>query len=116
MKYTLEQLQAHRAKWTAALRSGEYKQGRDELLGSDGYCCLGVMAKIAGKTDDQIYGEGTLRDFPEVMDFFGLRDHCGEFDGGDLAILNDGGTTFPEIADIIDSEPEGLFIDPEVQS
>lgn len=31
-------------KWDAALRSGEYKQGRLKLQTSDGlYCCLGVL-------------------------------------------------------------------------
>lgn len=37
--------------WTSALRSGEYRQCRNQLTsGSGGYCCLGVLAKIAGLT------------------------------------------------------------------
>ena len=33
-----------RDKWLAALRSGDYKQGRAKLMNSEGgYCCLGVL-------------------------------------------------------------------------
>ena len=41
-------------KWLAALRSGEYKQCTRALVGTAdddsgvGYCCLGVLAKVAG--------------------------------------------------------------------
>ena len=38
-------------KWLEALRSGEYKQGKQELRqktrGAHHYCCLGVFADIA---------------------------------------------------------------------
>ncbi len=37
-------------KWLAALRSGEYRQGREALRQrvkkSDAYCCLGVLADL----------------------------------------------------------------------
>ena len=38
-----------KAKWVAALRSGEYKQGRDVLHNnkSNTYCCLGVLCRVA---------------------------------------------------------------------
>lgn len=32
----------NRQKWTAALRSGDYSQGRGSLRILDNYCCLGV--------------------------------------------------------------------------
>lgn len=39
-----------KAKWIAALRSGEYKQTRGRLLrnwrGEDRFCCLGVLCEI----------------------------------------------------------------------
>lgn len=35
-----------KAKWVAALRSGEYKQGRDSLRKGDGFCCLGVLCDL----------------------------------------------------------------------
>lgn len=33
-------------KWIAALRSGEYKQGRSYLRINKKYCCLGVLCDI----------------------------------------------------------------------
>lgn len=40
-------------KWTSALRSGEYKQGRGVLYNSEQntYCCLGVLGSICGYTN-----------------------------------------------------------------
>lgn len=33
--------------WVAALRSGEYPQGKSKLRSSKGYCCLGVLCDLA---------------------------------------------------------------------
>jgi hypothetical protein len=38
-----------RAQWTAALRSGEYPQGKHSLRSSLGYCCMGVLCDLAVK-------------------------------------------------------------------
>lgn len=39
-----------KAEWTAALRSGEYRQGRRRLVTADGgYCCLGVLCEAVLK-------------------------------------------------------------------
>lgn len=39
-----------KTKWLAALRSGEYKQGRYVLrTASDNFCCLGVLCDLAEK-------------------------------------------------------------------
>lgn len=41
-----------KAKWTAALRSGEFKQGKQVLCsfshaeGTQNYCCLGVLCEL----------------------------------------------------------------------
>lgn len=35
-----------KAKWVAALRSGEYKQTREFLRTSTGFCCLGVLCDL----------------------------------------------------------------------
>jgi hypothetical protein len=37
--------------WVAALRSGDYVQGRTALRYSDSYCCLGVLCDLAVKAD-----------------------------------------------------------------
>ena len=36
-----------RARWVAALRSGEYEQARKVLRSGDAYCCLGVLCELA---------------------------------------------------------------------
>ncbi len=33
-------------KWLAALRSGEYTQGREYLKNEDNHCCLGVLCEL----------------------------------------------------------------------
>lgn len=33
-------------KWTKALRSGKYKQGKRQLQSENGFCCLGVACDI----------------------------------------------------------------------
>ena len=35
-------------KWLAALRSGKYLQGRNRLRRGNRFCCLGVLADVAG--------------------------------------------------------------------
>lgn len=45
----------------------------------------------------------------KVRRWVGLNDASGEFENGSLVELNDNGKTFQEIADIIESEPAGLF-------
>jgi DNA-directed RNA polymerase subunit N (RpoN/RPB10) len=42
-----------KAKWVAALRSGEYQQGYATLYdsGIDRYCCLGVLISVADVFD-----------------------------------------------------------------
>lgn len=61
-----------KAKWVAALRSGEYLQGTGQLLntysGASKYCCLGVLCDLLVKedtpgleySDRQPYGSSVL--------------------------------------------------------
>lgn len=35
-----------KVRWLAALRSGEYKQGKDYLRKNDSFCCLGVACNL----------------------------------------------------------------------
>ena len=108
-------------KWVAALRSGQFKQAKHSLKTSTGYCCLGVACHVLG---EEVL---PLEDWEDEVELshaaaalLGLRTTSGAFtrslltNGGyqsSLTGLNDhGGKTFAEIADIIESEPEGLFI------
>jgi len=109
-----------RKAWTKALRSGEYKQGRRALCVEEKgrpptWCCLGVGVDVL------IDGEWKYEDarglwscrgdtgLPSVTyREMGLPsdDPVVTFDGRltTLAILNDDGVPFPEIADIIDEQ------------
>jgi hypothetical protein len=78
---------ANMRAWVAALRSGEYAQGRERLAQWNGsswsYCCLGVACDLAMKDGVQIQVErrnnslvfdGTALALPErVMDWLGLE-------------------------------------------
>jgi hypothetical protein len=113
-----------KAKWVAALRSGEYKQGLGYLCDTDyNYCCLGVLTDIYCKEvlgaklepHDMAHPEGEwLND--EVRDWGGLNagDPFVDFvlDAADerfdldnrLSFINDHGISFSVIADIIEEQ------------
>lgn len=107
--------QTIKAQWTAALRSGEYKQGRAVLARDGKFCCLGVLCDLAvkagvvtsdaetGYEDGRIaYGqEDAVFGLPaEVREWVGLdvddpeveykREGDDEADEGNLSNLNDG--------------------------
>lgn len=111
-------------KWVQALRSGEYKQGKDMLKGSDGcFCCLGVLCDLAVKEDviasretdkdgytffgreneeyvlpsDVVDWVGLDSDNPDISDTNGKRDA--------ITFWNDTvGKSFIELADMIEKE------------
>jgi hypothetical protein len=121
-----------KAQWVAALRSGEYEQGRGYLRTSDGkFCCLGVLCDLAAKagvvrvseSDDFAYG--ALYGLEDQV--FGLPAEVRDWAGGGLtpepyvkftppgeaerdfplSALNDHkvkGQTFAQIADLIDAQ------------
>jgi hypothetical protein len=114
-------------KWIAALRSGEYPQTSGVLRDQTGYCCLGVLCEIAVKegvasawepSPDNAwsfaYGKQDERDKsflpPSVQRWAGVDLPSPEvpvqiFDdevGISLSALNDRGTSFEEIADLIE--------------
>lgn len=119
--------------WVAALRSGEYEQGTGVLRAGNKYCCLGIACVLAVKAGvipegvvtgvrDGIYEYGEPEDvqtsglpqavrewlrIPHVLAHY-FNPELGGYT--DLAEKNDNGKTFLEIADIIESEPEGLFM------
>ena len=117
-------------KWVSALRSGEYKQGKEVLRNiSDQYCCLGVACDLYSKEHEleifagrqfYYYGKEHFAYLPLVVrDWLGLTTEYGAYDeyigheddvGNSLTALNDKGVPFKRIADIIESEPEGLFV------
>ena len=120
MNITKEQLSTwkeNRKAWVKALRSGEYEQASGALFNGKGHCCLGVLCRVAGLKPSLTPGSGNMWLFCNVMgvapkearEFVGLYDCTGDHSGGDLAAKNDTGSTFEEIAQLIESEPPGLF-------
>lgn len=124
-------------KWVEALRSGEYEQERSFLKRNNKFCCLGVACELALKeelsgltssiitVDKEIYGyysdnEKVLQisNLPDsVKEWLRLSDTVGTFspvagvDTTCLTGLNDVlGYSFLQIANFIESEPEGLFV------
>lgn len=119
----------------ARLRSGTVQQTTKVLGRPDGSrCCLGVASDIAvehgiipapivsvrdggpcllyGTEEDESQSALTLK----VQRYFGFTTISGRYDpayGNSLIDDNDSGKTFTQIADIIESRPNGLFLEPE---
>ena len=114
----------------AALRSGNYKQAQQRLRSGNKYCCLGVACDLYAHSHPEARWR-RLRDGwwfypgsmyrkqshlpPPVKEWVGFASSYGDFTPSassphaSLIELNDDLATFPMIADIIESEPEGLF-------
>ncbi len=107
---------AIKAEWVAALRSGEYPQGRHWLENKGKYCCLGVLCDLAVKKGDlQRFEDGwrityaaehgaSEKTLPVAI--YGIEGILPGFMAGDhyfsLAAVNDIGFTFDQIADLIE--------------
>jgi hypothetical protein len=126
-----------RKLWGEALRSGEFCQTRYVLhrLKPDaygrpaGHCCLGVACEVFALNEaplvreeerDIEFYEGQGNVLPRVVgDWLGLASDAGrhlvDFDHEKtLDYLNDEDCLpFPAIADIIESAPPGLFVEPQ---
>ncbi len=106
-------------KWIAALRSGEYKQGKNLLRFEGEFCCLGVLCDlhaketrnkwdIAGGVREEYLGMNGYPP-PEVVKWAGLDTNNPrvkvfreELVERDLAYLNDVGYSFYQISDLIE--------------
>jgi hypothetical protein len=115
-------------EWVAALRSGKYKQGKNYLRRGNKFCCLGVLCELAVKAKVTeatesgmgssiiMYGQSSSVLPAKVKKWAGLVNESGVFKFksnetalNSLAALNDSGKSFAEIADVIESKPDGLF-------
>src|SRR5687767_3496429 len=70
-----------KARWVAALRSGEYQQARMRLRNGDAMCCLGVLCNLydPSQWDDFAYGAELKTGLPtaEVMRWAGFEPYNG---------------------------------------
>ena len=102
-------------KWLSALRSGDYKQTQLKLHTDDGFCCLGVLCDLYGKehnvewklAEDDYSNNYEFQEEPErlplfVIEWAGVKNDNPEICETSLAELNDTGSTFNEIADLIE--------------
>lgn len=120
----------NQTKWIAALRSGDFIQGKGHLLTDEGtYCCLGVACMALGRGDyldqhdDETEGLLLLETLPDsLVTEMGLFDDCGTSckkthfpDGSEknLANLNDKAAwTFEDIANELEAHSELWFREP----
>lgn len=110
-------------QWLHNLRTYPERQGKFSLGEGtpESYtaCCLGELLLVCGLGK---FVNGKLFDNPEIgpnckylynsYSELGLRDHGGypiDNKGDSLAYMNDGGKKWPEIADIVEANPERYF-------
>jgi hypothetical protein len=114
------------ALWTAALRSGTYDQTKEVLNDGQGMCCLGVLCDLHAQAHPEIHG---WKDYEYMSEDAELPFEVAQWAGIDplklgglpesvyadddlhsthLAMLNDNGATFKEIADVIDKYEDAL--------
>jgi hypothetical protein len=87
-----------KAKWVAALRSGEYRQAKNRLKDESGaMCCLGVLRVVAGNPDEGSDDQTALS--PTQRERYGLK----QSDAVECACKNDDGESFVEIASYIEA-------------
>jgi hypothetical protein len=103
-------------KWVSALRSGEYQQTQERLRKEDGFCCLGVLCDLYIKEnnveweideDDMYRYEKHFTVLPpSVVEWAGVEDSNPYVNGGigTLSGLNDRGSTFEQIAYVIEEQ------------
>jgi hypothetical protein len=116
----------HAAKWIRALQSGTYKQDKNFLCAGNGFCCLGVLADL----EESLYfdefadvyrmdGTGSSAVLSEKLTKkYGLISVKGAaktpFMHKDISVyalsdVNDNGTPFEMIAEILLTHPEQFF-------
>jgi hypothetical protein len=91
--------------WVTALESGEYSQCEGALYNGEGYCCLGVYAKVVLGYDDEAImmdldvndGVGPKKPYDKIM----LSDDMDEDVYNDGISMNDSGVSFIDIAKMI---------------
>jgi hypothetical protein len=105
-------------KWLSALRSGDYQQTQGHLHNEYGFCCLGVLCDLYRKENQLEWEPSThyknayvFQDMVtvlplSVMEWAGLEEVNPYPNGGRFTLgeLNDQGSTFNEIAYVIEHQ------------
>ena len=99
--------------WLTALRSGDYQQGQGYLRQGDQYCCLGVLCDLYGKAVgpewETTFGERAgIQSMHRVDTLLPIQvQKWADLmlpNPLDLAAMNDNGSTFEELANIIERD------------
>ena len=103
-----------KAKWVAALRSGEYKQGKYVLRDQENnFCCLGVLMDIDGclwnptelcRVKTNIYSVDGSGETTKLTAITAVKFDLSDEKQVSLISMNDSGKTFAEIADYIEKD------------
>jgi len=95
-----------KTEWLKALRGGRYKQQRQgDLLNNNGYCCLGVLARIQGAKKKELVTNSYLEDEDCIGDTINLGKYAAGLKKKSQEVLankNDGEDDFIQIADYIE--------------
>jgi hypothetical protein len=104
-------------KWVDALRSGDYQQTQRYLRTNSGFCCLGVLCDLYGKENNvewNLANNGHNYEFqnmesylPSSMRKWADLEYCDppvNDEESTLVRLNDSGSTFEQIADVIEHQ------------
>lgn len=97
-----------KAKWVAALRSGEYKQGVCFLRNArNEFCCLGIAVELMGLNWQSNLGDCYGHENSDLLGTLTAseRESIGLNDDAHMALfrMNDNGRSFSEIADWIEA-------------
>lgn len=103
-------------KWSAALRSGKYKQTKTKLRADGEFCAVGVLYELYRKEKkipskkfwDQFYKEDTW--FKDLRKWAGLRtdDFAWDLYRRFIVVENDRGADFELLANMIDDNFDKL--------
>lgn len=97
-------------QWVAALRSGDYNRATGVLQFGTSYCCLGVACSLFGKNLDLTEAKQLAGGLPTMQRVYGailpdwlvnINDYVQEFTVISISSRNDGGYTFPQMADFL---------------
>ncbi len=105
--------------WVAALRGGEHRQAQRYLRTLDGLCCLGVACQVFDPRRWRLFGGewsymGAIGELPyALVEAYQLRSPDGRYgpcpEADSLAAANDHGTSFAELAGLIEGELEATI-------
>ena len=91
-------------KWVDALRSGKYRQSRGALKGQRGYCCLGVLASLAGVEDEKLkkYSGDPLNNFGIELPVHANKRERADTETCLISLNDDAHYSFKKIADWVE--------------